>query len=75
MSADVRQRMFEPFFTTKSAGLGMGLSISRSIIEAHGGRLMAESEGLGAAFHFSIPLIEEQPDDTAALHADRVFGG
>jgi PAS domain S-box-containing protein len=74
IAADVRQHLFEPFVTTKQSGLGMGLSISRSIIEAHGGQLQAEPGRLGAAFRFSIPLLEEQADDTA-VQADRVFGG
>ena len=69
------QRLFEPFFTTKRSGLGMGLSISRSIVEAHGGQLQAESAQRGAVFHFTIPLHEDHADDAAAIHADRVFGG
>src|ERR1700739_2369152 len=49
-------RLFEPFFTTRSQGIGMGLPISRSIIEAHGGRLWAESTpGQGSVFQFTLP--------------------
>lgn len=50
-------RVFDTFFTTKPNGLGVGLSISRTIIESHGGRLWAESEpGAGAAIHFTLPF-------------------
>jgi PAS domain S-box-containing protein len=49
-------RIFDPFYTTKREGLGMGLSISRSIIESHDGRLWAESNvGRGATFYFTVP--------------------
>jgi two-component system sensor kinase FixL len=57
LTSDNLDKIFQPFFTTKREGLGMGLSISRSIIEAHGGRLWAENnDGRGATFHFTIPV-------------------
>jgi signal transduction histidine kinase len=52
--------LFGAFFTTKSGGTGMGLSICRSIIEAHGGRVWAAPNlPEGAAFHFTLPLHQE----------------
>jgi len=56
ISAEILEKLFEPFFTSKSTGLGMGLSISRTIIETHGGQLWAESDGkTGTQFHIKIP--------------------
>jgi len=55
---ELAQQIFEPFYTTKPHGTGMGLRISRSIIESHNGRMWAESAvGCGAAFHLSLPAI------------------
>jgi len=60
IAPDALPRLFEPFFTTKPTGLGVGLSISRGIIEAHGGKLWAENnEDGGATFRFTLPLREE----------------
>ena len=58
LSAETLPRLFEPFYTTKPDGMGMGLSICRSIIEAHGGRLWAtRCEPRGALFQFTIPAV------------------
>jgi signal transduction histidine kinase len=55
------ERIFQPMFTTKSQGMGMGLSICRSIMEAHGGRIWVASGGqTGAAFRFSLPASETE---------------
>jgi two-component system sensor kinase FixL len=57
LTEEVRERLFQTFFTTKATGVGVGLSISRSLVESHGGRLWAASMSRdGAAFHFTLPV-------------------
>jgi len=64
-------RMFETFFTTKPGGLGMGLSICRSIIQAHGGRMWASAnEPRGAVFQFALP--GERSESVSALHTGQM---
>lgn len=57
IAAEHRPRVFDPFFTTKPEGIGLGLAIARSIVEAHGGRIWAdEHDGRGATFRLTLPL-------------------
>jgi PAS domain S-box-containing protein len=66
------ERLFEAFYTTKKEGMGIGLSISRTIIENHGGRIWAEpNDGPGATFQFSVPYSSE---DVAGVHEFQAVG-
>ena len=62
------EKIFEPFFTTKPKGSGMGLAISRSIIESQGGRLWASANrGCGATFHFTLPTANDVENGRAVV--------
>jgi signal transduction histidine kinase len=57
LSRENLERLFDPFYTTKPSGMGMGLSICRSIVEAHGGRIWASPAAApGATVQFSLPV-------------------
>lgn len=59
-----KQRLFEPFFSTTTDGMGLGLSLSRSIIESHGGTLrIVDNVEPGACFVITLPIYQEQPND------------
>ena len=61
LDPNTMQKIFEPFYTTKPTGMGMGLSISRSIVQSHGGRLWATPKnGPGTIFYFTLPKYQEE---------------
>jgi two-component system sensor kinase FixL len=67
IEAEVAEQLFQPFITTKRHGMGVGLSISRTIVEAHGGRIWVEpNPGGGTIFHFTLAAVTEGDVDDAA---------
>ncbi|MEJ1228100.1 sensor histidine kinase [Pseudomonas sp. CCNWLW56] len=65
LSGNDHERIFDAFYSTKHDGMGMGLAISRSIIEAHDGRLWVSSDPQsGATFHFTLPAVTRESDDS-----------
>ncbi|MBL7037889.1 MAG: hypothetical protein ISR77_04630 [Pirellulaceae bacterium] len=69
LSPDIADRVFEAFFTTKEEGLGIGLAISRTIVEAHGGRLWTvPNRPQGAVFCFALPLLNGEAEDELAAY-------
>jgi len=64
IAEDIGPQLFQPFVTSKPGGMGIGLSISKRIIESHGGEIHVDRSGSGGArFMFTLPLVMEDPDE------------
>jgi len=73
---DQLERIFQPFFTTKAHGIGLGLSITRRLLEDHGGSLRVESRvGYGSTISLRLPLYNEQQEDGSREYADATEEG
>jgi two-component system sensor kinase FixL len=67
IAPEIAEQLFQPFITTKRQGMGVGLSISRTIVEAHSGRIWVEPNPAGGTiFHFTLPVVNEEDVDDAA---------
>jgi signal transduction histidine kinase len=67
LTAFAAEKVFEPFYTTKAEGIGIGLALSRSIVDAHGGRLWADAGSPGAVFRMTMPIAKEVSDAQGEL--------
>ncbi|HHL18264.1 MAG TPA: PAS domain S-box protein [Thiothrix sp.] len=63
LSSRIQEQLFDPFITTKTQGMGLGLSISQGIVEAHGDRIRVQSSNKGASFYFYLPYVAHKGDD------------
>jgi len=64
IAPEIREQLFQPFVTSKAAGMGVGLSISRTIIEGHGGHISVYSNpGGGSVFHFTLRAVDKEFGD------------
>jgi two-component system, LuxR family, sensor kinase FixL len=61
IAPEIADHLFQPFMTTKATGMGIGLSISRTIVESHGGRIWAQAQpGGGTALHFTLRAVRQE---------------